>query len=142
MRSPSVRRLWPWLPSLVGCVLLLSLTLPSPTKPAGAGTGERSGAGPVAIQQVQHRGARCSRGLGIRGSTRIRQQQPIDAARGAPAAPRRGRHEFIGPVLNQGEFDVEGAVAIERGLAVFEGGAQGEHKLARGFEPVTTFSSR
>lgn len=31
--------------------------------------------------------------------------------------------------------------AIERRLAVFEGGAQGEHKLARGFEPVTTLSS-
>ena len=31
--------------------------------------------------------------------------------------------------------------AIERRLAVFEGGAQGEHKLARGFEPVATFSS-
>jgi predicted N-acyltransferase len=31
--------------------------------------------------------------------------------------------------------------AIERGLTVFEGGAQGEHKLARGFEPVTTYSS-
>ena len=31
--------------------------------------------------------------------------------------------------------------AIERRLTVFEGGAQGEHKLARGFEPVTTFSS-
>jgi hypothetical protein len=31
--------------------------------------------------------------------------------------------------------------AIERALTVFEGGAQGEHKLARGFEPVTTFSS-
>ena len=31
--------------------------------------------------------------------------------------------------------------AIERKLAVFEGGAQGEHKLARGFEPVTTCSS-
>ena len=31
--------------------------------------------------------------------------------------------------------------AIERGLQVFEGGAQGEHKLARGFEPVTTYSS-
>ncbi len=31
--------------------------------------------------------------------------------------------------------------AIERGLAVIEGGAQGEHKLARGFEPVTTCSS-
>jgi predicted N-acyltransferase len=31
--------------------------------------------------------------------------------------------------------------AIERRLMVFEGGAQGEHKLARGFEPVTTFSS-
>jgi hypothetical protein len=31
--------------------------------------------------------------------------------------------------------------AIERGLAVFEGGAQGEHKLARGFEPVPTFSA-
>ena len=31
--------------------------------------------------------------------------------------------------------------AIERKLEVFEGGAQGEHKLARGFEPVTTYSS-
>ena len=31
--------------------------------------------------------------------------------------------------------------AIERNLKVFEGGAQGEHKLARGFEPVTTHSS-
>ena len=31
--------------------------------------------------------------------------------------------------------------AIERHLKVFEGGAQGEHKLARGFEPVTTYSS-
>lgn len=31
--------------------------------------------------------------------------------------------------------------AIERRIAVFEGGAQGEHKLARGFEPVTTYSS-
>ena len=31
--------------------------------------------------------------------------------------------------------------AIERKLQVFEGGAQGEHKLARGFEPVTTYSS-
>ena len=31
--------------------------------------------------------------------------------------------------------------AIEHKLKVFEGGAQGEHKLARGFEPVTTYSS-
>ena len=31
--------------------------------------------------------------------------------------------------------------AIERNLKVFEGGAQGEHKLARGFEAVTTHSS-
>ena len=31
--------------------------------------------------------------------------------------------------------------AIEQRLKVFEGGAQGEHKLARGFEPVTTYSS-
>jgi len=30
--------------------------------------------------------------------------------------------------------------AIERGLRVFEGGAQGEHKLARGFEAVETSS--
>jgi predicted N-acyltransferase len=30
--------------------------------------------------------------------------------------------------------------AIERGLLAFEGGAQGEHKLARGFEPVETYS--
>ncbi len=29
---------------------------------------------------------------------------------------------------------------IERGIATFEGGAQGEHKLARGFLPVTTCS--
>ena len=31
--------------------------------------------------------------------------------------------------------------AIEHRLAVVEGGAQGEHKLARGFEPVTTMSA-
>jgi predicted N-acyltransferase len=31
--------------------------------------------------------------------------------------------------------------AIAHKLTVFEGGAQGEHKLARGFEPVTTYSS-
>ncbi|MEY5021266.1 MAG: hypothetical protein RJA91_835 [Pseudomonadota bacterium] len=29
---------------------------------------------------------------------------------------------------------------IENGILVFEGGAQGEHKLARGFEPFNTFS--
>jgi predicted N-acyltransferase len=29
---------------------------------------------------------------------------------------------------------------IEQGIAVFEGGAQGEHKLARGFEPVAMYS--
>jgi hypothetical protein len=32
-------------------------------------------------------------------------------------------------------------LAIKEGLAVFEGGAQGEHKLARGFLPVTTYSA-
>lgn len=31
--------------------------------------------------------------------------------------------------------------AIRHGLSCFEGGAQGEHKLARGFEPVKTFSA-
>lgn len=31
--------------------------------------------------------------------------------------------------------------AIEQGLHVYEGGAQGEHKLARGFEPVRTASA-
>lgn len=30
---------------------------------------------------------------------------------------------------------------IERGIRLFEGGAQGEHKLARGFLPVTTWSA-
>jgi predicted N-acyltransferase len=30
---------------------------------------------------------------------------------------------------------------IERGLRVFEGGAGGEHKLSRGFEPAETFSA-
>jgi len=31
--------------------------------------------------------------------------------------------------------------AIERGLSLFEAGAQGEHKLARGFLPAVTFSA-
>jgi hypothetical protein len=31
--------------------------------------------------------------------------------------------------------------AIERGLARVEAGAQGEHKLARGYEPVATWSA-
>jgi predicted N-acyltransferase len=31
--------------------------------------------------------------------------------------------------------------AIEHGLRVIEGGAQGEHKMARGFEPVATVSA-
>lgn len=30
---------------------------------------------------------------------------------------------------------------IEHGLQVFDAGAQGEHKIARGFEPVTTYSN-
>ena len=30
---------------------------------------------------------------------------------------------------------------IARGIALMEGGAQGEHKLARGFTPVETFSA-
>jgi predicted N-acyltransferase len=30
---------------------------------------------------------------------------------------------------------------IEHGLARFDSGAQGEHKIARGFEPVTTYSA-
>ncbi|MDD2722714.1 MAG: GNAT family N-acetyltransferase [Methylovulum sp.] len=30
---------------------------------------------------------------------------------------------------------------IEKGLAKFDSGAQGEHKIARGFEPVTTYSA-
>jgi predicted N-acyltransferase len=30
---------------------------------------------------------------------------------------------------------------IARGLAVFEAGAQGEHKLSRGFLPVATWSA-
>jgi predicted N-acyltransferase len=30
---------------------------------------------------------------------------------------------------------------IKRGIKLFEGGAQGEHKLARGFMPVTTYSA-
>jgi len=30
---------------------------------------------------------------------------------------------------------------IERGIAIFEGGAQGEHKLARGFMPARTWSA-
>src|SRR5215210_4535203 len=31
--------------------------------------------------------------------------------------------------------------AIERGLSLFEAGAQGEHKLARGFLPAVTYSA-
>lgn len=33
------------------------------------------------------------------------------------------------------------AFCIERGIRLFEGGAQGEHKLARGFLPTTTYSA-
>lgn len=33
------------------------------------------------------------------------------------------------------------AFCIARGIKTFEGGAQGEHKLARGFMPVTTYSA-
>ena len=33
------------------------------------------------------------------------------------------------------------AQCIERGVQVFEGGAGGEHKLARGFEPAVTYSA-
>ncbi|WP_018410703.1 GNAT family N-acetyltransferase [Methyloversatilis thermotolerans] len=33
------------------------------------------------------------------------------------------------------------AYSIEHGMKVFEGGAQGEHKMARGFTPVETFSA-
>jgi uncharacterized protein len=33
------------------------------------------------------------------------------------------------------------AYCIERGIGVFEGGVQGEHKLARGFMPVKTYSN-
>ena len=31
--------------------------------------------------------------------------------------------------------------AVERGLSLFEAGAQGEHKLARGFLPTVTYSA-
>jgi len=33
------------------------------------------------------------------------------------------------------------AECIERGTSVFEGGAGGEHKIARGFEPIETYSA-
>ena len=33
------------------------------------------------------------------------------------------------------------AFCIERGIAAFEGGAQGEHKMARGFLPQPTWSA-
>ena len=33
------------------------------------------------------------------------------------------------------------AISIARGLQRVEAGAQGEHKLARGYEPVTTWSA-
>ena len=32
-------------------------------------------------------------------------------------------------------------VAIDKGLARVEAGAQGDHKLARGYQPVTTYSA-
>ena len=32
-------------------------------------------------------------------------------------------------------------LCIEQGLAVFEPGTQGEHKITRGFEPVATWSA-
>ncbi len=32
-------------------------------------------------------------------------------------------------------------IAIERGLSTVEAGAQGQHKLARGYEPTATYSA-
>ncbi|HYM48377.1 MAG TPA: GNAT family N-acetyltransferase [Burkholderiaceae bacterium] len=75
-----------------------------------------------------------------------REQQPIAAALALFDCERLyGRYwgaiEFVPCLHFEASYYQMIEFAIERKLKVFEGGAQGEHKLARGFEPVTTYSS-
>ena len=53
------------------------------------------------------------------------------------------RTRQLAAMLFSGEPAVSQAIdaAIARGLARVEAGAQGEHKLARGYEPVATWSA-
>lgn len=93
------------------------------------------------------------------------QDQPVGAAL---LAHQPARHQLEAVLSNQSGWDFRGgtlygrywgslrsidclhfelayytpmAWAIDQGIARFEGGAQGEHKVWRGFEPVTTQSS-
>ncbi|MEP6608939.1 MAG: GNAT family N-acetyltransferase [Burkholderiaceae bacterium] len=75
-----------------------------------------------------------------------RSQQPIAAALALFDQQRLyGRYwgavEFVPCLHFETSYYQMIEFAIERKLKVFEGGAQGEHKLARGFEPVTTYSA-
>ncbi len=75
-----------------------------------------------------------------------RQQKPIAAALALFDHERLygrywGATEFVPCLHFETSYYQMIEFAIERKLKVFEGGAQGEHKLARGFEPVTTCSS-
>ncbi|MEW5881631.1 MAG: GNAT family N-acetyltransferase [Pseudomonadota bacterium] len=75
-----------------------------------------------------------------------RQRQPIAAALGVFDDRRLyGRHwgavEHVSCLHFECCYYQMIEFAIERGLAVFEGGAQGAHKLARGLDPVATASA-
>ena len=78
--------------------------------------------------------------------TALRDRRPIAAALALFDDERLyGRYwgaiEFVACLHFETSYYQMIEFAIERRLKVFEGGAQGEHKLARGFEPVTTYSS-
>ena len=78
--------------------------------------------------------------------TALRDRRPIAAALALFDGERLyGRYwgsiEFVPCLHFETSYYQMIEFAIERRLKVFEGGAQGEHKLARGFEPVTTYSS-
>jgi hypothetical protein len=78
--------------------------------------------------------------------TALRDQRPIAAALALFDHERLyGRYwgaiEFVPCLHFETSYYQMIEFAIEHKLKVFEGGAQGEHKLARGFEPVTTYSS-
>lgn len=52
-----------------------------------------------------------------------------------------GAHQYVNGLHFEVCYYAAMEYCIERGLARFEAGAQGEHKLARGFLPTTTYSA-
>jgi predicted N-acyltransferase len=65
----------------------------------------------------------------------------IDAARGAAFGRYWGATEYVPCLHFEACYYQPLAWCIEQGYKRFEGGAQGEHKMARGLLPVQTWSA-